>query len=91
MLRRPNAQGQITIPIEFLRRIDFDPRSDYFDVELHDNVILLKPATVEPKFTPEEMEEIEGLFTSPENKGEIFASKEAALKALGRMKKRRAD
>jgi len=89
MLRQPNMQGQITIPKEFLKQIGFDPKSDYFDIELKNDTIVLKPVTMEPKFTEEELQKIEKLFKYPKNKGKVYASSKEALKALRRMIKRR--
>ena len=89
MLRQPNIQGQITIPKKFLKIISFDSKSDYFDVELKDDTIVLKPVTVEPKFTEEELDKIEKLFKDPKNKGKIYSSGKEALKALEKMMKKR--
>jgi bifunctional DNA-binding transcriptional regulator/antitoxin component of YhaV-PrlF toxin-antitoxin module len=82
MLRQPNTQGQITIPKDFLNRIGFDLKKDYFDIELEDSIIKLKPVTVEPKYTQEELDKIETLFNDPKNKGEVYLSSKKALKAL---------
>lgn len=89
MLRQPNIQGQVTIPKKFLRRIGFDLESDYFDIELKDDTIVLKPVTIEPKYTKEELDKIERLFKDPKNKGKIYSSTKEALKALRRMIKKR--
>jgi len=85
MLRQPNIQGQITIPKEFLKRIGFDPNSDYFDIELKDGTIMLRPVTVEPKYTKEELEKIERLFKDPKNKGKVYESSKKALRILRKM------
>lgn len=87
MLRQPNIQGQVTIPKEYLKRIGFDPTSDYFDIELKDDTIVLKPVTVEPKYTKEELEKIEKLFKEPKNKGKVHKSTKEALEALRKMMK----
>ena len=88
VLRQPNIQGQITIPKEFLKQIGFDPNSDYFDIELKDDTIVLKPVTVEPKYTKEELNKIEKLFKDPKNKGKVYKSSKEALKALRKMMKK---
>ncbi len=85
MLRQPNIQGQVTVPKEFLKKIGFDPKNDYFDIELKNDTIVLKPVTMEPKFAEEELEKIKGLFDNPKNKGKVYKSSEEALKALHKM------
>ena len=89
MLRQPNIQGQVTIPKDFLKRIRFDPKNDYFDVELKNDTIVLKHVTVEPKYTDDELRKIEKLFNDPANKGKVYASAAEGLAALRRMMKKR--
>lgn len=89
MLRQPNIQGQITLPKEFLKRIGFDPKSDYFDIELKNDTIVLKPVTMEAKFTEEELRKIEKLFKDPKNKGKVYSSSKDGLRALRRIVSRK--
>ena len=89
LLRQPNIQGQLTIPKEFLKQIGFDPKHDYFDIELKEDTIILKPVTVEPKFSDEELKKIEKLFNDPANKGKIYSSAAEGLSALRRMMKKK--
>ncbi|MBU0567188.1 AbrB/MazE/SpoVT family DNA-binding domain-containing protein [bacterium] len=69
MLRQPNVQGQITIPKEYLKKLGLS-KDDYFDVKLKEGTIILQPVAVEPKFTEEELDKLEGLFESEDNRGE---------------------
>lgn len=88
MIRQPNVQGQITIPKEYLKKLRFG-KGDYFDVKLKDSMIILEPVTVEPKFTEEELDKMEGLFESEDNRGEVFKEGAEAIQSLkNRMKNR---
>ncbi|MEK6567316.1 MAG: AbrB/MazE/SpoVT family DNA-binding domain-containing protein [Candidatus Omnitrophota bacterium] len=89
LLRQPNTQGQLTIPKEFLKQIGFDPRHDYFDIELKEDTIVLKPVTVEPKFSDEELRKMERLFDDPANKGKVYSSAAQGMAALRRMIKKK--
>lgn len=89
LLRQPNIQGQVTIPKDFLKRIRFDPKYDYFDVELKNDTIIFKHVTVEPKYTDDELRKMEKLFNSPANKGKVYPSAAEGLAALGRMMKKK--
>ncbi|MBU1261800.1 AbrB/MazE/SpoVT family DNA-binding domain-containing protein [bacterium] len=86
MIRQPNTQGQITIPKEYLKKLGFS-KNDYFDVTLKDTMIILQPVTVEPKFTEEELNKLEQLFESEDNRGELFNSGSEAIKGLKIMMK----
>lgn len=86
MIRQPNTQGQITIPKEYLKKLKIS-KNDYFDIKLKDTMIILQPVTVEPKFTEEELDKLERLFESEDNRGELFNSGSEAIKGLkSRMK-----
>jgi bifunctional DNA-binding transcriptional regulator/antitoxin component of YhaV-PrlF toxin-antitoxin module len=82
MLRKPNVQGQITIPKKILKKINFNSDSDYFDISIYGSIIILSPVTTKPKYSKEDLKKIEELFTSDKNKGLIFYSKTDALKHL---------
>ncbi|MFH1562959.1 MAG: AbrB/MazE/SpoVT family DNA-binding domain-containing protein [Nitrospirota bacterium] len=86
MIRQPNTQGQITIPKEYLKKLGLS-KNDYFDVTLKDTMIILQPVTVEPKFTEDELDKLERLFESEDNRGEFFNTDLEAIKGLkSRMK-----
>lgn len=87
MIRQPNVQGQITIPKEYLKKLGIK-KGDYFDVKLKNEIIVLQPVTVEPKFTERELDKIERLFLSSDNQGEIFNSGSEAMESLKRRMKK---
>lgn len=81
IIRRPNLQGQITIPKEYLDKLGL-AYTNYFRIQLKDNTIVLAPMTVEPTFTKEEKRKLQMLFNDPKNRGQVYPSSKEALGAL---------
>ncbi len=81
MIRHPNIQGQITIPKDYLKKLNFD-KDDYFDVKLGNGIIILEPINIEPKFTEDELDKLEGMFDDKDNRSEVFESGKEAIEAL---------
>lgn len=90
MVAKMTFKNQITIPKKVLERMGLSrlkAEERYFDVEVKDNAILLKPVTVtvEEMIPQESWDRFEGWALKPEKGDMVFDS---GAKASGFLKKR---
>lgn len=87
MVIKMTVKNQITVPKKLLERAGLSNLKDderYFDIEVKDNVILLKPVTVivEERIPPEQWPKFEDWATRIERGDRVFDSTEKANEFL---------
>lgn len=87
MVTKMTIKNQLTIPKKILERAGLSNLKDeerYFDVEVKDDAILLKPVTliVEERISGKQWQRFEGWATKIEKGDKVFNSAEKAAKFL---------
>ena len=89
MLVKRSSKNQIALPKAVLERAGLGPDDVYFDVDCDRGRILLIPVTIEEKIPPEAIARFEAKNRKREYGDRDFASMDAALAHLRKIRKRR--
>ena len=62
------AKNQLTLPAAVIKRLGLKP-NEFFSVDVEKNYIKLIPVTLEPKYTPHELESIDRIVEKEKGTG----------------------